>query len=98
MAKKGFKAQNPNIKMAERGNEQLKDNAIKVAVEESTTTKQIRRKVGRPRKSEAEKKKQYTITLDPKLYKQIKATAEETFKSTSQLITDACVEYLKNNG
>ena len=100
MKKKGFKAQNPNDAMAHRAEEESKENVVTKVAEpktEATTEEQPKRKAGRPRKSESEKKRQYTITFDPKLYEQLQSIAEESFKSTSQLITDACVEYIKNN-
>ena len=50
-------------------------------------------KRGRPKVSN--KKKQYTLTMNPDLYKTLSELAKENYKSFSQLVTDACIEYIK---
>lgn len=91
MAKKGFKTENPNKRIAER-----------TAVEETKTPEPIKEtelpkkepgKRGRPKVSN--KKKQYTLTMNPDLYNQLSELAKENYKSFSQLVTDACIEYIK---
>lgn len=87
MTKKGFKNQNPNDRIAER-----------TATEETKTPEPSKEtekagKRGRPKVSN--KKKQYTLTMNPDLYKTLSELAKENYKSFSQLVTDACIEYIK---
>lgn len=90
MAKKGFKSENPNRRIAERtATEETKE----IAVKETELPKKETGKRGRPKVSN--KKKQYTLTMNPDLYKTLSELAKENYKSFSQLVTDACIEYMK---
>ena len=91
MTKKGFKNQNPNDRIAER-TEPSKETE-KAAVEDTALPKKEPGKRGRPKVSN--KKKQYTLTMNPDLYKTLSELAKENYKSFSQLVTDACIEYIK---
>lgn len=99
MTKKGFKNQNPNDRIAERTTteetktpEPIKE-TDKAAVEDTELPKKEPGKRGRPKVSN--KKKQYTLTMNPDLYKTLSELAKENYKSFSQLVTDACIEYIK---
>ena len=99
MAKKGFKAENPNKRIAERtATEETKTpepikETEKAAVEDTELPKKEPGKRGRPKVSN--KKKQYTLTMNPDLYKTLSELAKENYKSFSQLVTDACIENIK---
>jgi hypothetical protein len=108
MVKKDFKKQNPNKNIAERTTteetktpEPIKETE-KAAVEEIESKNNVEDtelpkeepgKRGRPKVSN--KKKQYTLTMNPDLYKTLSELAKENYKSFSQLVTDACIEYMK---
>lgn len=70
-----------------------------VAIEKPTnnqqTNKPEKNKGGRPKKEN--KKKQYTLTMDPDLYEKLKTEADQRHTSFSQLITTVMLEYLENN-
>lgn len=74
----------------------------KTAVEPEDTTKMDapsepispKNKGGRPRK--ANKKEQYTLTMDPLLYNKIRNEAAKEMKSISQFITDVMNTYFNN--
>lgn len=94
MAKKGFKAENPNKRIAERTERAaVEENESKNNVEDTELPKKEPGKRGRPKVSN--KKKQYTLTMNPDLYTQLSELAKENYKSFSQLVTDACIEYMK---
>ena len=101
MTKKGFKNQNPNDRIAERtATEETKTpepskETEKAAVEDTALPKKEPGKRGRPKVSN--KKKQYTLTMNPDLYKTLSELAKENYKSFSQLVTDACIEYIKKH-
>lgn len=58
----------------------------------SSTAAPKKNKGGRPRKEK--KKQQYTLTMDPELYQQLRETASSMQKSFSQLVTDVMIDYL----
>lgn len=107
MKKEDFKKKNPNDWMSERSKDKQKTpeptkETEKAAVEETESknnvedtepSKEEEKKPGRPKVSN--KKKQYTLTMNPDLYKTLSALAKENYKSFSQLVTDACIEYMK---
>lgn len=94
MAKKGFKAENPNKRIAERTERAaVEETESKNNVEDTELLKKEPGKRGRPKVSN--KKKQYTLTMNPDLYTQLSELAKENYKSFSQLVTDACIEYMK---
>lgn len=94
MAKKGFKAENPNKRIAERTERAaVEETESKNNVEDTELPKKEPGKRGRPKVSN--KKKQYTLTMNPDLYETLQALAKENYKSFSQLVTDACIEYIK---
>lgn len=108
MAKKGFKAENPNKRIAERTattetktpeptketeKAAVEETESKNNVEDTELPKKEPGKRGRPKVSN--KKKQYTLTMNPDLYETLQALAKENYKSFSQLVTDACIEYIK---
>lgn len=107
MKKEDFKKKNPNDWMSERSKDKQKTpeptkETEKAAVEESESknnvedtepSKEEEKKPGRPKVSN--KKKQYTLTMNPDLYKTLSELAKENYKSFSQLVTDACIEYIK---
>lgn len=101
MAKKGFKTENPNKRIAERtateekNSEPIKETESKKDDTQNTEPpkEEKKGKPGRPRISN--KKKQYTLTMNPDLYETLSELAKENYKSFSQLVTDACIEYMK---
>jgi LysM repeat protein len=107
MKKEDFKKKNPNDWMSERSKDNKKtpeptketekaaveDTESKNNVEDTEPSKEEEKKPGRPKVSN--KKKQYTLTMNPDLYKTLSALAKENYKSFSQLVTDACIEYMK---
>jgi hypothetical protein len=60
--------------------------------EATSKEEKLRGKPGRPRKPN--KRQQYTLTMDPKLYGSLKKYAENHQLSFSQLITNAAIEYI----
>lgn len=107
MVKKSFKEKKPRDVLDERATTETKTpepikETEKAAVEETESknnvedtepSKEEEKKPGRPKVSN--KKKQYTLTMNPDLYKTLSALAKENYKSFSQLVTDACIEYMK---
>jgi hypothetical protein len=79
----------------------------KAAVEESESKKDDIQNTKPPKKEEEKrgrksceelgtrKKEQYTLTMHPDLYHTLKKLADSQYKSFSQLIADACIEYIK---
>lgn len=77
------------------------------AVEETESKKDDTQNTEQPKKEEEKrgrksceelgtrKKKQYTLTMHPDLYETLKKLADSQYKSFSQLIADACIEYIK---
>lgn len=79
----------------------------KAAVDEAESKKDDTQNTEQPKKEEEKrgrksceelgtrKKKQYTLTMHPDLYETLKQLADSQYKSFSQLIADACIEYIK---
>lgn len=101
MAKKGFKTENPNKRMSDRTKEETKveQNGVAENIESKEDVKpeypQKKEKKKRGRPTVANKKQQYTLTMNPDLYEVLSELAKANYKSFSQLVTDACVEYMK---
>ncbi len=56
-------------------------------------SQKVCKKKGRPAKKN--KKKSYTITMDPTLYNTLQRMADDRLTSFSQLVTDVMIEYLE---
>ena len=94
MVKKSFKEKKPRDVLDERATEEtVEETESKKDDTQNTEPPKEEKKPGRPKVSN--KKKQYTLTMNPDLYKTLSKLAKENYKSFSQLVTDACIEYMK---
>lgn len=65
------------------------------AATESGSTNKEKNKGGRPKKEN--KKKQYSLTMDPFLYKEVMEFANKKRTSFSQIMTNAILDYMEQN-